>query len=217
MDSSSVEVEEEFEQTQTLDRAKNRIMKEEMTKAPSEGAVIPPVAPLLNPPERFSMPVDSDGYELINIGTQGGDDSGGQPQIETTSFIPQQDLQDEEDEEGKEKKKQLKEKEEITVAAAAENTQRNNQKVKVKCNNYSPTHLPTYVSIYHILMTYLPIMYYYYYNYYYYNYYSLPYFRMRAIESLCTVRLYSTSNSHWRWVFDQGHPAVNCSKRSSSY
>ena len=80
-----------FEQTQTLDRTKNILMKEEMTKAPSEGVVIPAIPPSLNLPERASMPVepmDSNGYELIDISfPPAKKETNRNPPVQTTSFI----------------------------------------------------------------------------------------------------------------------------------
>ena len=79
-----------FEKTQTLDRTKNILMKEEMTKAPSEGVVIPPILPSLNLPERASMPVDSSGYELVDISfSLAKEETDRRPPIQhqTTSFI----------------------------------------------------------------------------------------------------------------------------------
>ncbi len=82
--------EEEFEHTQTLDRQTSRLMVEEMTKAPSEGDVIPQIAPSLHTPERYSMP--DPGYELVDI-NQSSKESIDVHAIktETTSFISEQE------------------------------------------------------------------------------------------------------------------------------
>lgn len=112
--------EQEFEHSQTLDRTKNRLMKEEMAKAPSEGAVLPVIPPILTPPERFSMPPDEGGmYEKIMATEMGvadsspldeSDDDGyellskvvdkdklsstdDKPQVQTTSFMSKPETQ----------------------------------------------------------------------------------------------------------------------------
>ena len=81
--------EENFEHTQTLDRQKNKLITEEMTKASSEGVIIPLIAPLLHTPERYSMP--DPGYELIDISQPKG--SSEEADVTTTSFMPEQNEQ----------------------------------------------------------------------------------------------------------------------------
>ena len=75
--------EEEFEHTQTLDRFKNKLIREEMIKASSEDKFLPP---LLNSPERKSMPADADGYEMIDFILPRGRVS--EAETETTTFQP---------------------------------------------------------------------------------------------------------------------------------
>ena len=80
---------EEFEETRTLERGKNT---PEITKVSSAHDLLTAHDPFITPPERFSMPVFSDEYELTSYDET---NDNVESSTKTTSFTTKHEKQDE--------------------------------------------------------------------------------------------------------------------------